>query len=70
MKSLMKSVYYGHTQRGGNGGNKEEPNSCVLPIAYWLQRKLYFLSGDYLKCDPDYNGGVDNDGGGVSDRIG
>jgi hypothetical protein len=59
MNSLMKSVYYRRTQCGGNGGKKEEPNSRVVPIARWLQRKLYFLSGDYLKCDPDYNGGVD-----------
>jgi hypothetical protein len=53
----MKSVYYYRTQRGGNGGKKDEPNSNVVPIACWLQRKLYFLlGGDYLKCDPpDYD---------------
>jgi hypothetical protein len=70
MNSLMKSVYYRRTQRGRNGGKKDEPNLRVVPIARWLQRKLYFLLGDYLKCDPDYNVGVDHDGGGASDRIG
>jgi hypothetical protein len=58
MNSLMKSVYYRRTQRGGNGGKQDEPNSRVVPIARWLQRKLYFLSGDYLKCDPDYDDGL------------
>jgi hypothetical protein len=45
--SLIKSVYFRRTQRGGNGGKKEEPTSRVAPIARWLQRKLFFLSGDY-----------------------
>jgi hypothetical protein len=45
--SLIKSVYFRRTQRGGNGGKKDEPTSRVAPIARWLQRKLFFLSGDY-----------------------
>jgi hypothetical protein len=50
--SLIKSVYFRRTQRGGNGGKKDEPTSRVAPIARWLQRKLFFLSGDYrgLSC--------------------
>jgi hypothetical protein len=59
---LMKSVYYRRTQRGGHGGKKDKPNSRVLPIARWLQRKIYFLSGDYLKCHPDYVDARDEDG--------
>jgi hypothetical protein len=46
--SLIKSVYFRRTQRGGNGGKPDEPNSRVVPVARWLQRKLFFLSGDYL----------------------
>jgi hypothetical protein len=49
--SLIKSVYFRRTQRGGNGGKRDELNSRVAPIARWLQRKLFFLSGDYLQCD-------------------
>jgi hypothetical protein len=49
--SLIKSVYYRRTQRGGNGGNKDETNSRVVPLGRWLQRKMFFLSGDYLQCD-------------------
>jgi hypothetical protein len=59
LNSLMKSVYYRRTQRGGHGGKSEDPNSRVVPIARWLQRKLFFLSGDYLKCHPDYNDGIE-----------
>jgi hypothetical protein len=46
--SLIKSVYFRRTQRGGNGGKQDEANSRVVPVARWLQRKLFFLSGDYL----------------------
>jgi hypothetical protein len=46
--SLIKSVYFCWTQQGGNGGKPNEPNSHVVPVAHWLQQKLYFLSGDYL----------------------
>jgi hypothetical protein len=59
LNSLMKSVYYRRTQRGGHGGKKDVANSRVLPIARWLQRKLYFLSGDYLKCHPNYSDGIE-----------
>jgi hypothetical protein len=49
--SLIKSVYYRRTQRGGNGGKKDDTNSRVVPLGRWLQRKMFFLSGDYLQCD-------------------
>jgi hypothetical protein len=55
LNSLMKSVYYRRTQRGGHGGKTDEPMLRCLPIGRWLQRKLHFLSGDYLKCDPNYD---------------
>jgi hypothetical protein len=51
MNSLIKSVYFRRTQRGGHGGRPGEPNSRVSPIARWMQRKLFFLSGDYLALD-------------------
>jgi hypothetical protein len=51
--SLIKRVYFRRTQRGGNGGKKDEPTSRVAPIARWLQRKLFFLSGDYHQCEND-----------------
>jgi hypothetical protein len=57
--SLIKSVYFRRTQRGGHGGKLDEPNSRVTPLGRWLQRKLFFLSGDYLRCDqaaPDEDG--------------
>ncbi len=47
--SIIKSVYFCRTQHGGNDGKKEGPTSCDAPIACWLQRKLFFLSGDYLQ---------------------
>jgi hypothetical protein len=49
--SLIKSVYYRRTQRGGHGGKKDEASSRVMPLGRWMQRKLFFLSGDYLECD-------------------
>jgi hypothetical protein len=51
MNSLIKSFFYRRTQRGGHGGKQNERNSKMEPIARWLQRKLYFLSGDYNNCD-------------------
>lgn len=56
--SLLKSVYFRRTQRGGHGGKKDEPNSRVTPLGRWLQRKLFFLSGDYLRCDEEPDGAV------------
>jgi hypothetical protein len=50
MNSLIKTFFYRRTQRGGHGGNQNERNSKMSPIARWLQRKLYFLSGDYNYC--------------------
>jgi hypothetical protein len=49
--SLIKGVYYRRTQRGGHGGKRDEPNSRVHPLGRWRQRKLFFLSGDYLACE-------------------
>jgi hypothetical protein len=49
--SLLKGVYYRRTQRGGHGGKRNEPNSRVTPLGRWMQRKLFFLSGNYLACD-------------------
>lgn len=50
MNSLIKTFFYRRTQRGGHGGKNDERNSKMKPIARWLQRKLYFLSGDYKNC--------------------
>jgi hypothetical protein len=50
MNSLIKSFFFRRTQRGGHGGKPGERNSKMKPIARWLQRKLYFLSGDYNYC--------------------
>jgi hypothetical protein len=63
LNSLMKSVYYRRSQRGGHGGKVDAPNSRVVPIARWLQRKIFFLSGDYLQCHPNYDDGVEQVGG-------
>jgi hypothetical protein len=49
--SLIKSIYFRRTQRGGSGGKRDELNSRVAPIACWLQRKLFFLPGDYRQCE-------------------
>jgi hypothetical protein len=49
--SLLKRVYFRRTQRGGHGGKSDKPNSRVTPLGHWLQRKLFFLSGNYLCCD-------------------
>jgi hypothetical protein len=54
--SLIKSVYFRRTQRGGNGGKPDEKNSHVVPVARWLQEKLYFLSGDYLGVNVPVHG--------------
>jgi hypothetical protein len=51
MNSLIKTFFYRRTQRGGHGGKADERNSKMKPIARWLQRKLYFLSGDYKNCN-------------------
>jgi hypothetical protein len=49
--SLLKSVYFCWMQRGGHGGKSDKPNLWVTPLGCWLQRKLFFLSGDYLCCN-------------------
>jgi hypothetical protein len=49
--SLLKSVYYRRTQRGGFGGKRNEATSRVAPLGRWMQRKLFFQSGDYLACE-------------------
>jgi hypothetical protein len=47
LNSLLKNIYYRRTQRGGNKGDGTSKNSKLSPIAKWLQRRLYFLSGKY-----------------------
>jgi hypothetical protein len=38
----------------------------VVPtIARWLQQNIFFLSGDYLQCHPNYDDGVKQVGGAV-----
>jgi hypothetical protein len=49
--SLLKSVYYCRMQRGGFGGKRNEATSRVTPLGRWMQRKLFFQSGDYLACE-------------------
>jgi hypothetical protein len=45
LNSQIKQVYFRRTQRGGHGGKASERNSKVKPIARWVQRKLYWMSG-------------------------
>lgn len=45
LNSQIKQVYFRRTQRGGHGGKAGERNSKVKPIARWIQRKLYWMSG-------------------------
>lgn len=47
LNSTIKWYYFKRTQRGGYGGKHGEKNSKMKPIARWLQRKVYFLSGKY-----------------------
>jgi hypothetical protein len=45
---------YKYSQQGWEAYNsliKDEPNSRVHPLGHWIQRKLFFLFGDYLACD-------------------
>jgi hypothetical protein len=49
--SLLKSVYYHRTQRGGFGGKRNDATSQVAPLGHWMQRKLFFQSGNYLACE-------------------
>jgi hypothetical protein len=51
LNSLIKRVFYTRTQRGGHGGKDDEANSKVVPLGRWLQRKLFFLSGEYKKLE-------------------
>jgi hypothetical protein len=47
LSSLLKNIYYRHTQCGGNKRDGTSKNSKLSPIAKWLQRRCYFLSGKY-----------------------
>jgi hypothetical protein len=47
LNSLLKNIYFRRTQRGGHKGDGKSRNSKLTPIAKWLQRRLYFLSGRY-----------------------
>jgi hypothetical protein len=45
LNALIKLFYFRRTQRGGHGGKKDEPNSKIKPIARWISRRLFWLSG-------------------------
>jgi hypothetical protein len=47
LNSLLKNIYFRRTQRGGHKGDGQSRNSKLPPIAKWMQRRLYFLSGRY-----------------------
>ena len=47
LNSLLKNIYFRRTQRGGHKGDGQSRNSKLAPIAKWMQRRLYFLSGRY-----------------------
>jgi hypothetical protein len=47
MNSVVKSLLHKRTQRGGHGGKQGQKNSKVQPIARWVLRRMFFLSGDY-----------------------
>jgi hypothetical protein len=49
LNAMLKQVFFRRTQRGGNGGKKDEINSKSKPIGRWLQRRMMFLSGQYKK---------------------
>jgi hypothetical protein len=51
LNSLLKNIYFRRTQRGGHKGDGTSRNSKLTPIAKWLQRRLYFLSGRYKDID-------------------
>ena len=51
MNSVVKSVYYKRSQKGGNGGKKGENNSKVKPIVRWALRRMFFFSGDYKELE-------------------
>ena len=53
LNAQIKAFFFRRTQRGGHGGRQGQRNSKVKPIGLWLQRKLFFLSGDYKKCKFD-----------------
>jgi hypothetical protein len=47
LSSLLKNIYFRRTQRGGYKGGGQSRNSKLAPIAKWMQRHPYFLSGRY-----------------------
>jgi hypothetical protein len=49
LNAMLKQIFFRRTQRGGNGGKKDEINSKSKPIGRWLQRRMMFLSGQYRK---------------------
>jgi hypothetical protein len=51
LNAQIKAFFFRRTQRGGFGGTLEQRNSKVEPIAKWIQRKLFFLTGDYKGCE-------------------
>ena len=44
LNSLIKQFYFRHTQQGGFGGVRDVVNSKVVPIAMWMQRKIWWQS--------------------------
>jgi hypothetical protein len=51
LNSLIKNIYYRRTQRGGHKGDGTKKNSKLVPIAKWLQRRLFFMSGKYKNIE-------------------
>jgi hypothetical protein len=51
LNSLIKNIYYRRTQRGGHKGDGSTKNSKLQPIAKWLQRRLFFISGKYKNIE-------------------
>jgi hypothetical protein len=43
--SLIKSVYFCWTQRGGNGGKPGKKYSCVVPVETLVAAKVIFSFG-------------------------
>lgn len=54
LNALIKSFFFRRTQRGGYAGKKGVPNSRVVPIARFFQRRLYWQSGKPV-CSPVYS---------------
>lgn len=49
LNAMIKQMFFRRTQRGGNGGKKDEINSKTKPLGRWIQRRLVFMTGNYKK---------------------